>query len=1098
MDIRRLNCWQSEGNMAVKTTYKHVPYDLTKGQMSVRGKAKPQGMIPRRLVDLRYEGNDLTSRPTTTAFATGVYSASYDISGTGSTTDGALITDAQVTNICSDGARIFGQTTISLGTSSMPDPGQGTSDFVVELKDINGTKTWCLTDIPAPRAATPLASTNPYSGASFNSGTGDSLLLTNFNYLTRTDSPDFFVIDNGVTVNDPAALKKSAVLARFPGLAVTRAAGQGYTVSYDSVGTRYIVLKHDGLTIQSWALLTTTSTATVANATRFDALMIGDDLYLAVRENNIGISMYRYDMTSGATPIVGSLTGTPTSLAAAAQSSYALAGNVVRAIAISSQSSPTEFRLAFVYDNGGAGTCKVVYLRRNLLTLAAVAAYTSGFTGGATAPILNITCNGNIVLAEWHEGGGLWGYTEFGATAIASQYYPQRDSGKVYAYVYDGGTGLTEIAVFPTAVASNLLNPVGETTQALQTYLYSHISSNGHVAIGDCVYQIIEISPSSPGVKKVQARFIAKVLDFASSGMMYGDTTTTPTPTFPRPMRESNSLCRWVGERYVALPLGADEQASYWYDGAIGASNGPAISGLTSNERAVVYDIEPLHLTATELRQGVTALGHGFVVSTNGEIGPWCSVSRPIVNSITPSFTADTTASDWIANEVISYRAVAVVSIGGLESYIASASASYTMPSAGTDLTKSVSASVMLNGQCPAVSKIRIYRSRSQLAGNEEFHFLTEVDPPVGAADSVTFVDNRADLSARPIDPTGGGSSLQGNFASGLRDVTSASGRVYVATHDAAVPCQLQLGDDVLPTPLVDYLVQIPSSGGRVKHVSQLYDSVVVSSENAVYGLAGEPPGTAGGNEIVAFVLSEGTGCNGKPVATPAGLMIPRLDGILLVDRSRNVQEIFGNVEGDESGAAMTLSGRCAYSVDSDEVYFVSAVSTDWLVLSGKSARWTEWESMGHGVATINRGALLSLVAGEGVGWLSKDSATYANPEIWLGWDSFPDRFSEAKVKRILLDGYRGQNEPIVITTQAAYNLDRTLTSAITTTIPTYETGGRDTQGFRAQMSPARRSGSSFMFVVILTPESTANKLSIDTIAVEVLEEVKHYSAGGE
>ena len=1081
--------------MAVKTKYALKQYDLTKGQSSPRGPARPQNMLPRSLRELRYEADVLTSRPSLTSFA-GTYSAESDMSAD-SLSDGDYLS-GDVTNICSDGRRVFGQITLSEGSSEEPSPGLGSNSYVVEMVKVGSSYAWKKTSIPAPVAATPIASFGPYSAASFGSGVGTQLLLTNWGPTATDDTPLFHTLEGGNSVGDPMALRKTSLLTRFPNLGITRAVGGGYCVAFDTVALCFRLIYVDGAKISTWRLRgSTASTPTTYDPLSWDARIINSKLYLVTASLVGGTSSNDRDHFVYTVPSSGSGTYSSTSvdLACDATTNSTVAAKANVKIAISSQSSPQTIRYADLSDDAGGAIVRAVRIHATSVAVdTTVTATLSDDYGRA------ITCNGNLIIVETSASSA----SEFTTANIAVAIIPKRYSSTTSFFVLSSGV-LTNVSGW--GATGDRTWGYGDDEYVLDTNLNSHVSSEGLVCVGNSIYRCVQKTAQSAGVAYVDVQHICKVKDIDTNGSLHGDLTSTTGG------RYANSLSHWVSERYVALATGGGEQAFAVANISSGDGTDPGgttdddvwASGIESNERTVVFDVYATQATAAEIAPGVTSLCNGWSTSTSGDESISCAFERPIITGKTNSTYTRPAALDW-STGAATYRAVAVCSVGGVESFVAS-------PPYETTVTANYDAiiTIKINARASKVKKIRLYRNKSPMPAGD-YQFVGETSAPTGATTTVTITDNRLTFESsalvaswRPFDPTNGGVSLQGIAPAGLRDIAQAGGRTYVATSSYVIPCQEPQGDDQLPTPLVDVLVQSPSRLGAIKHISALADMIIVSTENAILGLAGDPPNMLGqGSAQVPVIISESTGCNGKPVETPAGLFVPRERGITLVDRSRNAQEVFTAVSGDEAGAIRSLSGACAYSVANDEAYFKSAGM--WLVLNVKSGRWTEWTSGISGstsVATANRGPndsaiIFSPESGNG-GIATEDSTSYVAPTVYLGWDSFPDRFSECKIGRIMVDGYRSDTNDVVgVSIQSAYDLDSTLTDPVAYDVPVVGATGPDNQGFRVQIAPARGACSSYRAVLAFTPATATTKLNIETIAVDVLESVKRNVAGTE
>lgn len=1073
--------------MAVSSKYQLVKYDLSKGMRAEYGPAMNQGLIPRYLVDLSYINNSLVNRRAVTAYtgssgAAAVYSADYDVYGATLSTDGtmrALGTGFSVTNIATDGRRVFGQASVAEGVSQMSNAGVGKSDYVVELKDGVTGKYWHKTWVPAPRAAVPLFSAGAPDMLSMNSGHNGEPLLLNGYYGTKV-----YVSDGGAVTSDPSI----AILGGNTDSEHMVAAGGGFFVYvYDGIPSMSYC---DGMTLRNWRLKDTggSSDITLTTGEAFDAIVIGSYLYIVAQATGTGYNIYRYAVPQSAGIASASTDlSSPTSLVAATQNIVATA-NEPSIVAISSQTSPTELRVAMGRTTGGTGT--VYYGLYSLTTLALSSIYSVAATRDY---FYALTCNGNMILAETSNDATEFSSGAFGYTINV------RNNSKVSAYVYDASAAaLVEKDLFPESTERRFLTqPPFE-----EAHLYSHISSEGLVCVGNNIYRVLENRLSSKaevdaGVQDVEAQFICKAIDTPSTGIAGGVIGATGNPA-----RKFNSISRWVDERYVALPVGGLESAPAVTD----TTPTPDVTseGMTSNERVVVFDIAPTQLSAVEVADGITSFGHGWSISADGSASHSCAPDRPFVS--TTAFTAARSGlEDWTTDEDVYYRVVAVCSVGGIESFVSSPTYGPVRVVAG-DVGKDITVTVNFNSSGTTVKKLRLYRGSSEYAAND-FYYITESSPPTAGTSTVTMTDYRIDplssVTTRPLDPTGGGLYTQGTYVSGQRDIASVAGRSYIATSTHVYPCQEPAGDDYLPTPMPDAGVAVASRYGRVKHVNELADGCVVSTEKAVVGIGGDPVNALGNGALQAtYLISDRTGCNGKPVSTPAGLVVPRANGLMLVDRSRNVQEMSGAVSVFCSDGA-EFTGGIAYCAETGEllVHTDNSVGHSWLVYDMEGSRWTCWSTSlddAESAACADLGPHSGLICfSDWAGYIDTNGTdtgvTRVPPEITIGWDSFPDRFSVSNLRAVYIDGDSSDTE-ITATMESSFNLSR---GTFTETDATCDSGNpsalyRDAGGARWSLYPSRIQGTSFKNTISF---ATTQTLYIDTIAVEVQQDTSKYSS---
>lgn len=1114
--------------MAVNTKYQLVKYDLSKGMRSEEGLARDQGMIPRYLVNLSYNGSGLLSNRKAPTAYTGIYGArndlevfnADDVSENPSDTGGGLYTNygagivTRVTNLCSDGERIFGQFSKKISNtdeSYLGYPDQGMGSFVCELKSNSAGKLWHETSIPAPKAAVPLVSFDPAAFPSVGSGanSGEVVVVNRRRYKsdgTQSLVPNFNVVRAGSLVNDPDLFSASPSYTVYTGIRWTRVAGSGFSVSYDSDISAYRLFNHTNQTVRSWVLKYSGAYTKVDANGIFDAHIIGSNLYLVTRDSvSNDIYMYRF-----ATPVVstGSLDwNVNVDLSAAAADSITYASEIHTAIHISQGASETLRFCNAHYTYAASVYTNVVHLvDRHITTLASNFDYYNSSVD-KPGPILYATCNNNVVLAEVIDNDGevaggvnnaTYATDEFAGVIGDTIEHWFRKSCKVYGYTYSGSSpDLDETDLFVESGKSFVTPVAGTVAHERQTYLYSHLSADGLVCVGDSIYQVYQEATEFAVTCKV--RFICKVIDVPSDGTSYGimslvsgGSSMDDGEVAGSAARYKNSMSRWVDERYVALPVGGGESSRAYINLALSApaTNPGYTSQMTSNERLVLFDVQDIPLTAVRVSDGVTSFGHGWSLSTGGEATMSCSAVRPTIGEI--ALGSSTGASPiWTAADIFTYRAVVVCSVGGKESFISSLPRAFS-PSG--DTTKEIVVPIYINAKGTTAKSIRLYRNNSPDMIASDYQFVGEVNIS-GGGTSFSISDFGQDIAAKPFDPTGGGNGYsQGLFVSGLRDIANVAGRNYVITSTAAYACQVGGGDDVLPTPMPDSEIQIPARHGKAKFINSLVDLAVVTTESSILGIGGNPPNLlGGGGGQGAYIISEGVGATGKPVECPLGLIVADDDNIVAVDRSSNVQNI------SQAVSSFSFDGSMAYCANTGEVLVKTTDSTyPWLVLDADGGRWTTWTTTGtdvDSVATSNRGAMRGFIAFAGTeGYVDTlAGATYKEPAVHLGWDSFPDRFTVSNLRAVHFDGY-STDDAVTVTVTSKFDLSGgTFTETTETATSTDQDGlTRDGGGTRVSLYPQRISGSSFKNVLSF---ATTSQIQLDTIAVEVLPGTSKYSS---
>lgn len=1081
--------------MPKKSNYQVKQFDMSKGMRAETGHTYDQGMIPRLLRNLYYDkGGSLVTRRSVTAYA-GVYDALRD----GSTRDGALLSGATVANLTTDGRRVYGVTSFQLTKSDMTDAGLVDDSFVCELVNPNGTPYWNATRIPAPRAVVPIASTGAMATTSLGDDGASGFILTGA--ASSTSTAEANIIDGSSARQSPVASYMNASIGLY-NFVQTRAIGGGFFIGIDEFAI-VTLCKVDGRGLRYWRLRDALEVEIEIDE-EWDALYISGSIYLVYKFGTDTIVVQRYAEPVTAT---GSNTATPTNIEPDAEinidmaASFAWGGGVGRyadRIAISSKASPTELRFAVAGRNAAGTSGYVTYVRRNLSTLAAVGIQDS--SSDSSYPYCRaVTCNGNIIIAERSESAD-----EFSINTASYTYdiVTARTAG-LYAYTYNTSTTLTATSLFPFSAADN----AGVSDQELFTAdfrMYTHISSGGLLCVGGNIYRVGEENATSPGVKNLTARFICKAVDLWPTLLYAGEASVSGVS---EPARKRNSMSRWISERYVAIPSGSTERAVPLKDPDATATT---LTGMTSNDRVVLFDVQSTKLSCIEERSSVSCFGHGWSLGADGAAMSTLAVDAPVLTVAFDTSPKVRAGRDWAA-EVISYRAVLVHSVGGVESYLSSTTKSLTAVSP-TNIEMDIEISVLVNYRNPNGAKIRIYRNRSSVDAAGDFHFLTELDCPTTTG-TVTARDPRLSnesatrtfATSRPLDPTAGGVTLQGRFLAGMRDIASTATRNYVVTHDAVYPCQELIGDDRLPTPMPDIAVPIPPQYGAGKFVSSVSDSIVLSTDSAILSVSGEPANMSGqGGNQAAFVIVDGAGAIAKPCSTPVGVFIPRADGISVVDASRSAAEAARSIMG---AAPNGLLGDCSYLSSLGLLIVAGGTSTvpdssgeTMFVLDAADKRWTSWAGeipVNTGVACPIRGAFAGGVyfgiTVDDSGYIPASGATYDDAVVDTGWNSYDGRFIETALRRVMMDGYAADDEVVDVSMDSQYNLRPTAGTPQTVSAASFSVY-RDGAGLRWTITPARSKGSSFRHVITLAPENNV-QIELNTLAVEMQSDVNKYTA---
>lgn len=1077
-----------------KSNFTVKPFDLTKGARWERGRVYDQGMIPRRLSNLYYHlGGPLVARGATSSYA-GVFDPYLSVA-TGNPQNGAFVSGAVVTDVTTDGSRVFGKFSTTRYSTTMPDAGLVSESLVCELTN-PANPYWMATTVPAPKAVRPLMSLPAAAYPSLGDNGAGGFIATRF---TASRAHTYEIQGESSRQESTAIDNPGRVTYDFY---MTRAIGGGYFLGIKN--SEVVLCKSIGPAFRFWKLRDAAgsdiSLGTAPTYEQFDSLKIDSNIYFAYHPVGAGgkVDVLRYEIP---TESGGSHTSTPTNLDASAESSFSVSWGAsgtfyIDAIAISSQTSPAEFRLATSGRRGSSGY--VSYARRDLTTLASIGIVNSSAT--ALEYTRALTCNGNIVLCERSSSADEFGTVSFGYS------YADANTSRVYSYELTASS-ITEAPLFGTSVVTGSLNPTD--LFHVERRLYSHISSGGLVCIGGNIYRVAPTAAPYASGASIAVLFLAKAVDLYPSMALGGVISASGSSASARGF---NSMSRWVSEQYVALPMGSGLRAKTVLDPGAASPSASSPSNFTAgyeNDSLVIVSLDDAKLSCIGERNGVTCFGHGFAIAPTLEAAPWFCVDRPYISvAFSGPFTRQ---RDWSNGELLSYRLVITQSIGGVESYCSSATATISVGAGNVD--DDIIVSAYINNR---VGSMRWYLYRNSSTGNGagDFYLITSGDvDPFSAYPTQTFGIRDARLantqaSRRPLDPTGGGELLQGLFISGMRDIVSTAERNYVLTHDAIYPCQPLVGDDRLPSPMPDSVIPIPPLYGSGQYLGSVADSLVVCTDSTLLAVSGSPPNAAGqGGSQGAYLLLNGISTAAKPALAPDGLFVPHEDGVIMVDASRSTVEVAKPIIGGVSSDFPV--GACAYWSKGGQLIVFGGYSVDarspydfCQVLDAPGQRWTSFgtavsssDMTGAGLACPTAGQWAGgIYFGTNGGYIAAEPTSYADVLIDTGWNSYDGRFVETAVRRVLVDGAVGSDPdlPANVSFYTSRNLRYAYDAPDELTVADFSEY-RDGEGFRFTFSLAEQRGSSHRHELAIAPDG--EKFELGSAAVETRSDVNKYTA---
>lgn len=1016
-----------------RTKFENIQMDLSKGMNNTGRFHADQKGLPRTLKNLWYnQQGDLTVTPSHIV-SSGIQS--YSLSGTSS--------DAPLNDVSGNHGTVMavgqldrsgyldGATTTSITARAIPS--------VFRVLSGGASPTLSETEVPAPYQATPVFVSSAPTAVSLGVDSSGDPMLVNCHTLMNVASA------STMPTIAPWGGTNSQLYNLFPAMSYPKAAGRYIVGPTDSVGM--VVYLPGVISGTSWLLRDDAGVALTASGTLvWDVIVIGTVMYVAAVYSG-NVTIHRYEISGWA---AGSATATPTNVNATHSESYTptygagTRSNTHLAFS-SSEDLYDEVRLALAGRDTSNSLGYVAMIRIEPDDATVISA--SNSSAATLQYAFALTCNHAIILCERSASS-----TPFKDDAFVTGAYStlQRNSSRIYAF--HGITAAESSYAFTTTPEINLTTR-GNAVEA-DARLMSHIHDDGRVAIGRNLFRVYTLPDATVKVEFLQ-KFCAYSPILSLNG--YNDLNFS---THMKDARQQNTMSRWVGD-YVAVPIGGGE-----YSPPIANESGDVASaaGITLNDSVVVFDCSPCRLEVVEGRAGVTYFGHGWSLSPDGKALPSCAVDRPVVLSDTYDSTNTRTGSSepWTVDSITSYRVLMVHSIGGLESYVSSAT--YVMGAvASGDLEKDVIITIACNNLGVTGGKLRIYRNNSAWDAGGDFYFLGEATPTNGTA---TFTDRRTragNVVNPAIDPTGGGSWLQCGFLPGQRSLAMVEDRLYAVGSQHAVCCQYRIGDDQLPAPYLDAAIELQGTGLQV--LSSL-GTPVVATTAGFWAIVGQPPSPSGGSLQAATQIAEGVIAVGRGASTPAGAAFPTKGKIVTVS-SQGVTSITNNIPNHEqcrSVAYSPISGRL-YGASDNAILVYDLASERWTMLA-KPTNYlpyigVAWSGPREGFMFW---ASTNAVSAFGIDEFAVGAAS-VTATIETGWVFPAGRQKQCILARLLIDGYC----PTVVTgtVQFGYNGQETLDTVQTRT---HTPSAEDDDGaLRLEWAPARAKLSSVRATVTVT-----------------------------
>lgn len=1020
-----------------KTKFENIQFDLSKGMSNTGRFHTDQKGLPRTLKNLWYnQQGDLTVIPAA-AVCGGLQS--YTLAATTSTdiavTDiaGSNSSVMAVCNTLSSGY-LDGSTTTSLTYRAKPS--------VFRVLDGGASPILAETEAPAPYQAAPVFAAAPATAVSLGlDASGEPMLVNNHGGIQRVASA------SPMPTIAPWGASSAQLYSLFPTMLYPKAAGR-YVVG-PVAATGVVAYLPGAITGTSWKLRNASGTDLAGATTVWDITYVGTKLYVAV-VSSLDVIVHTFDTSLWS---AGSTTATPTAVNADYTVTYTPtygAGNRSHThLAWSSSGSlASEVRLAIAGRNTVATLGYVVMARFNPTTMALISA--SNSSACTLQYTFALTCNHSVILAERSASAAPF-EDEAGVSGAYSTL--QRNSSRIYAF--QGITAAEDAYAFTTTPEINLTTR-GNAVEA-DARLMSHISDDGRVAIGRNIFRV----HISSGVT-VNVTFLQKYSSY-SPILSFNGYNDLDFSTHMVDARKQNTMSRWVGD-YVALPVGGGE-----YSPPVANESGDVASatGIGLNDSTIVFKCSTAPLEVVEGRAGIVHLGHGWSIGPDGKALPSCAVDRPVVLSDAYGSTnARTGASeDWVEDSIISYRVVAVHSIGGLESYVSSATYVLAKTAAGS-ITKDVTITINCNNLGVTGATYRIYRNQSSWDAGGDYYFIGEATPTNGTA---TFVDRRVragNVVNPAIDPTGGGSWLQCGFLPGQRSLAMVEDRLYAVGSQHAVCCQYRIADDQLPAPYLDAAIELQGTGLQV--LSSL-GTPIVATTAGFWAIVGQPPAPSGGSLQAATQIAEGVISVGRGASTPIGAAFPTKGKIVTVS-PQGVATITSNITNHEQCRSI------AYSPISNRLYGASDNAV--LVADLSSPESLRWTMLAKPTSYLPYLAVSWTGPREGtIYWASEDAsdsfcldefavgAAAVTATIETGW-SFPaGRQKQCILGRLLIDGYCAT--VVTGTIQFGYDGQEALDTVQTRT---HTPGSTDDAGaLRFEWQPERFKLSAIRATITLT-----------------------------
>jgi hypothetical protein len=352
-------------------------------------------------------------------------------------------------------------------------------------------------------------------------------------------------------------------------------------------------------------------------------------------------------------------------------------------------------------------------------------------------------------------------------------------------------------------------------------------------------------------------------------------------------------------------------------------------------------------------KPAVTSIDRMALFNLNGCVIPF-AISGVSLTGYPPNFASNlviktSAAGGFIAVGVYGYIAVKVATVG-TKTYRGTPTAPVFVTTVGATSSNLITLNNFgsLFNITESESKndfVEIYRT---LAGGSVYYL-------VGVA-TLSYTDTAldADLAGRPIllSPSG---ILEASLPPLCRAATVIKNRIFAASAE-------ELGTAVFTTvgtnsdePRFNEVLtlSIRSAFSKIMGFAELDDKIVILCQDSLYVTYGDGPDETGGNGYPEpQLICSGIGCKYQRsiVETPDGVMFQSYDGLKLLDKSLNVQDIGAQLEDFNS---YTVSAALNFT-DRDQVWFLTEEGTT-LVWDRYHTIWYTFTGMPTYAAFLDR-----------------------------------------------------------------------------------------------------------------------------------------------